>query len=68
MKRKKSEAAAARDAIKKLPKEKRKAAREKFKTAQKAKYDRLNKMMPPSKGLSLSEIQTLLKRMQTMRV
>ena len=68
MKRKKSEAAAARDAIKKLPKDKRKAAREKFKQAQKKKYARLNAMMPPSKGLSLPEIKTLLKRMQSMRV
>ena len=66
--KKKLETKAAQAKIRSLPKGQRAAARKQFKAAQKAKYDKLKKQMPTTRGLTLPTINTLVKRMKTMRI
>ena len=66
--KKKMETKAAQAKIRTLPKNQRSAARKKFKAAQKEKYDKLAKQMPTTRGLTVPTINTLVKRMKSMRI
>ena len=66
--KKKEEGKAARARIKQMPAKQRSAARKQFKAAQKAKYDRLSKSMPTTKGLTPPQVRTLMQRMKSMRI
>ena len=66
--KKKEEGKAARARIKQMPAKQRVAARKQFKAAQKAKYDRLTKSMPTTKGLTAPQVRTLMQRMKSMRI
>ena len=66
--KKKLENKAAAAKIKQLPKGQRKEARAKFKAAQKAKYAKILKTMPSTKGLTVPTINTLAKRMKNIRL
>ena len=66
--KKKLETKAAQAKIRGLPKGQRSAARKQFKAAQKEKYDKLRKQMPTTSGLTVPTINTLVKRMKSMRI
>ena len=62
------ENSAAKKRIAQMPKKQRASARKQFKAAQKQKYDKLKKEMPPASKLGLAEIKTYMRRIQSMRV